>query len=154
MLINQELLDKVSAEAVVSPRKRKNFNFHGSDTALSHRLLNAIEPGSYIVPHRHLDPNKDETMIALRGQLGIVLFDETGRVSGSHVLEAGSECCGITIAHGMFHSALALHAGTIMFESKGGPFLPLTADEIAPWAPAEMAKDAEVYIKKLTALFS
>jgi cupin fold WbuC family metalloprotein len=33
---------------------------------------------TYIPPHRHLDPNKDETFVVLRGLLGLVLFDDAG----------------------------------------------------------------------------
>ena len=52
-LIDVELLDTVSAAAQTSPRGRKNHNFHTADAAQCHRLLNAIEPGSYVAPHRH-----------------------------------------------------------------------------------------------------
>ena len=152
MLIDQALFDKVSAEALASPRQRKNFNFHGSDTDLCHRLLNAIEPGSYLAPHRHLDSGKDETMIVLRGRLGIVLFDEAGQVSGTHLLEAGSATCGITIPHGVFHTLVSCQTGSIMFESKAGPYLPLAEDERASWAPAEGSDGVEAYCRTLRQL--
>jgi cupin fold WbuC family metalloprotein len=153
VLIDQTLLDTVSAEAAASPRRRKNYNFHGSDTDVSHRLLNAIEPGSYVVPHRHLDPNKDETMIVVRGRLGVVLFDDDGRISQTNILEAGSAVCGITIAHGVLHTIVACQPGTVMFEAKAGPFRPLGANELAPWAPAEGAEGAAAYARTLSALF-
>ena len=54
------------------PRLRRNANFHKSESEPANRLLNAIEPGSYIRPHRHLDPNKDETMVVLKGSLGML----------------------------------------------------------------------------------
>ena len=76
LLIDQALLDSVSLEAGRNPRQRKNRNFHADDTAPAHRLLNAIEPGSYLMPHRHLDANKDETMIVLRGRMGVIFFDD------------------------------------------------------------------------------
>lgn len=153
LLIDQSLLAQVSAEAKASPRRRKNFNFHGNDADLAHRLLNAIEPESYLAPHRHLDPSKDETMIVLCGRLGIVLYDEAGQVSQTHVLEAGSALCGITIPHGMFHTAVSLQPGTVMFESKAGPYVPLSADERASWAPAESSEGTEAYAHTLRKLF-
>ena len=154
MLIDSQLLDKVSAEASASPRLRKNFNFHQNNNDLAHRLLNAIEPGSYIVPHRHLDPNKDETMIVIRGRLGVVLFDETGQITQVCALEAGGVSCGITIPHGVFHTALALQPGTVMFECKAGPFMPLDANELAPWAPPEGGEGTAAYAQSLSVLFS
>lgn len=154
LLIDRALLDTVSAEAAASPRRRKNFNFHEDDAACSHRLLNAIEPASYLAPHRHLDPNKDETMIVLRGRLGIVIFAADGRIEHAVVLEAAGERCGITIPHGVFHTVLALQPGTVMFESKAGPYRPLEPDELAPWAPAEGNDGVESYRATLGRLFA
>lgn len=47
-LIDTALLDSVSAGARASPRKRRNRNFHAGDDFSCHRLLNAVEPGSYV----------------------------------------------------------------------------------------------------------
>ena len=55
-LIDNALLDEVCAEAAASPRRRKNRNLHPADDHPAHRLLNAMQPDSYIPPHRHLDP--------------------------------------------------------------------------------------------------
>lgn len=144
-LIDQALLTRLADEARQSPRLRKNHNFHGSDDEACHRLLNAIEPASYIPPHRHLDPSKDETIIALTGAFGVVLFDDTGRVIRTHRLEAGGPVCGLTVPHGVFHTFVACVSGSVMFESKAGPYRPLSAEERAPWAPAEGGDGAGVY---------
>ena len=68
-LIDDALVDAVCAEAAASPRRRKNRNFHPRDDHPGHRLLNALMADTYIPPHRHLDPNKDETYVVLRGRL-------------------------------------------------------------------------------------
>ena len=151
-LIDQALLTRLADEARQSPRLRKNHNFHGSDDDACHRLLNAIEPASYIPPHRHLDPAKDETIIALTGAFGVVLFDDVGAVAQSALLTPGGAACGIDIPHGTFHTVFACDPGTVMFESKAGPFCPLTADEKAPWAPAEGAPDVSEYLERWRAL--
>lgn len=52
-LISEELLDSVSQEARESSRLRMNYNFHESLDAPIQRLLNALEPGTYLPPHRH-----------------------------------------------------------------------------------------------------
>ena len=147
--IDNALLDEVSAEAKLSPRGRKNRNFHARDDHPANRLLNAVEPGSYVRPHRHLDPNKDETMVVLRGRLGLVEFDATGVVLRTAVLAAGSSACGVDIAHGTWHSVFALEPGTVFLEAKAGPYRPLRDDELAPWAPPEGDPRSAVYLEAL-----
>jgi cupin fold WbuC family metalloprotein len=151
--IGTALLDHVNRLAATSARGRKNYNFHRSEDDASHRLLNAIEPGSYIQPHRHLDPAKDETLVVVRGRLSAVVFDEAGSVVDTAVLVAGGERCGINLLHGTYHTVLALEPGTVFFESKAGPYRPLEVAEQAPWAPAEGARDAHAYLAALRALF-
>jgi len=151
-VITQDLLDQVTAQARQGDRLRKNHNLHPTDAFCCHRLLNAMEPGSYIQPHRHLDSNKDESMVILRGRLGIVSFDEAGAVTGAHLLQAG-DAVAVDIPHGEFHTVVSLEPGTVFFEAKAGPYLPLTAGEKAPWAPAEGDGSAGGYHASLMALF-
>lgn len=148
LVIDWALLDSVSLEARSSARQRKNRNFHGRDTDVAHRLLNAIEPDSYIMPHRHLDPSKDETMIVLRGQLGVVFFDADGVVTQSAVL-APDAACGVNIPHGVYHTVFACVPGTVFFEAKAGPYVPLSDAERAPWAPGEGDPAAAAYARSL-----
>jgi cupin fold WbuC family metalloprotein len=151
--IDSALLEHVSGLAAASLRRRKNFNFHLSEDEASHRLLNAIEPDSYIPPHRHLDPAKDETLIVLRGRLGAVIFDEAGEVADTAGLDAGGKRVGINLLHGTYHTVLALEPGTVFFESKAGPFRPLGDLEFAPWAPREGVPGAQDYFATLRRLF-
>ncbi|HTY03470.1 MAG TPA: WbuC family cupin fold metalloprotein [Rhodocyclaceae bacterium] len=152
-LIDDALLNEVSAEAKASPRGRKNRNFHTSDDQPGHRLLNAIEPGSYVMPHRHLDPNKSETMVVLRGALGLVTFDDAGRVVEVARVSRDGTPCGVDIPHGTWHTVFALEPGTIFLEAKAGPYVALTAEEKAPWAPVEGDAAAAAYLENLSRLF-
>lgn len=151
-IITRELLDQVTAQARDSARLRKNHNFHPGDAFCCHRLLNAMEPGSYIQPHRHLDPNKDESMVILRGRLGVVSFDEAGAATGIHLLQAG-DAVAVDIPHGEFHTVVSLEPGTVFFEAKAGPYLQLAEGEKAPWAPAEGEGGAGDYHAYLMSLF-
>ena len=83
-VIDTSLLDDVAAEARSSRRRRHNRNLHASDNEPCNRLLNAVEPDSYVPPHRHLDPAKDETFAVLRGRFGVIVFDNAGGVHGQH----------------------------------------------------------------------
>lgn len=152
-LIDVALLDAVSSEARSSPRLRRNRNFHPDNDFPAHRLLNAIEPGTYIAPHRHLDPFKDESMLVLRGRMGLVIFDEVGEVSLSAVIAPNADCRGVDIPHATWHTILALEPGTVLFEAKAGSYLPLSAAECAPWAPAEGQAEAAGYLARLERLF-
>jgi len=153
-LLDAALLDAVSRDAASRPRRRANFNFHPADTFPAHRLLNAIEPDSYLPPHRHLDPLKDETIVVLRGELGVLRFDDGGRVVAGWRLVAGGECFGVDIAHGVWHTAIALCPGTVIFEAKAGPYRPLADAERAPWAPAEGDPAAIAYWQSLRDVIS
>ena len=150
-IVSQSLLDTVSQAAVKSARRRMNRNFHDTDEAPCQRLINAIEPGSYIQPHRHLDPNKEESMIVLRGILGVVFFDDAGQVSGVVKLIPGGENVAVNIPVGSYHSVLGLEPGTVFFEAKAGPYRPLSPEEKAPWAPGEGDGGAEAYYAGLLA---
>lgn len=55
MVIDKDLLVKVSEQAKVSPRLRMNYNFHQSLDDKCHRMLNAFEPGTEVPIHRHPD---------------------------------------------------------------------------------------------------
>jgi cupin fold WbuC family metalloprotein len=152
--IDRALLDDVARAARDAPRRRRNRNFHADEAARCNRLLNAIEPGSYIRPHRHAHPDKDESIVVLRGRIGVLFFDPDGTVSETAILETDGAVIGVDVPHGTFHSLVALETGTVFFEAKAGPYEPLTPDEMAPWAPAEGDPGAEAYYDRLRALFA
>lgn len=152
-IISPALLDEVWRQARDSRRKRMNYNFHARDADACNRLLNAIEPDSYVRPHRHLDPAKDETIIAVRGSFGVVFFDDKGGITRALVIRAGGETMGVNIPHGLFHTLLSLDSGSVLFEAKAGPYVPLSRTEFAPWAPVEDDSAALAYLEKLRSLF-
>jgi cupin fold WbuC family metalloprotein len=161
--IDAALLNEVCAEAEASARRRKNRNFHPADDHPAHRLLNAMQPDSYIPPHRHLDPYKDETLVVLRGLLGLIQFDDEGTIVRCLKVGAAALCVpgtplrgqataiGVDVPHGTWHTAVALEPDTVFFEAKAGPYLPFTAAERAPWAPAENSPEAAPYLAGLKA---
>lgn len=152
-IINRQLLNEISAAAAENPRLRKNWNIHPDDDFPAHRLLNAMEPASYIRPHRHLDPLKDETFLIVRGRLGILVFDDTGTVIEKLLLDARGENIGADIPSGVFHTAVSLETGTIFFEAKAGPYMALTETEKPEWAPAD-GVEADKYLLALKKEFT
>lgn len=152
IIIDRQLLDRLTAEAGENPRRRKNFNLHPGDDFCCHRLLNAMEPGSYIRPHRHQDPLKDESMVMVRGSMGVVEFDEAGNVVGHRILGAAGEAVAVDIPHGVFHTVVCLESGTVFFEAKAGPYRPLNDAEKGGWAPEEGTSEAAFYLAGLERL--
>ena len=152
-IIDRDFLERVSSQANASPRRRRNHNFHVSETDTCNRLLNAIEPDSYIQPHCHHEAAKDETLIVVRGRLGVIIFDERGTVTATAVLALTGESVGVNIPHGIYHTLVALEPGSVFFEAKAGPYAPLTSQEKAPWAPAEGELSASTYLADLKRLF-
>lgn len=54
MIIDKNLLDLVSVEAKESPRLRMNYDLRNSALDGSQRMLNALEPGTGMLIHRHM----------------------------------------------------------------------------------------------------
>jgi cupin fold WbuC family metalloprotein len=139
--ITDTLLGEVSREARESSRLRKNRNFHAMSDPV-HRLLNAIEPGTYIRPHRHLDAAKAETALVVSGAVGVLVFDDTGAILEKRRLTRGGSNVGVSMPAGVWHTFVALEPGSVFFETKAGPWVPLTPEEMAAWAPAEGTPEA------------
>jgi cupin fold WbuC family metalloprotein len=135
--IDKKLLDDLTAKAVASPRKRAHHNLHAVLEDPVQRLCVAIEPGTYIRPHRHSDPLTWEVFLMLRGSAVFLSFDDSGRVIERIVLAAGGPVHAIEIAAGNWHSIAALEPGSVFFEVKKGPYKAPLAGNSAAWAPAE-----------------
>ncbi len=151
--LGSAFLDDLVAKAATSPRLRQHANLHASYSEPCQRLFNAIEVDSYIRPHRHHADPKTETLLAVRGRLTLVLFDEQGRVIqavdfGAAAHQSGCDV-GVELMPGVWHTVLAVEPGSVLFEVKAGPFVPELAKEWAPWAPAEGSEDAAAYMATL-----
>lgn len=134
-LITDEILNQVSDQALNNPRLRMNLNFHETLDEPIHRLLNALEPGTYLPPHRHLNPDKTETYIVIRGAITVAFFDDNGQITEKTELNPAKGCYGVEIPAGTWHSLVVAEPGTVIFEVKEGPYAPLNEDNLASWAP-------------------
>jgi cupin fold WbuC family metalloprotein len=143
----------LAVQAEASPRLRQHANLHVSYEETCQRLFNAIGLDSYIRPHRHLSDSKTETLLAVRGVMTLVLFDEQGAVQ--QAIRFGNESnlmncdMGVELSPGVWHTVIAEAPGAVLFEVKAGPFDPAKAKEWAPWAPEEGSQDAAQYLIEL-----
>ena len=152
-IFDAQYLDGLTALAKVSPRRRQHRNVHQSYQEASQRLFNAIEPGSYIRPHRHASDPREELLIAVRGVMAMVTFDDQGAVT--NVLRFGSEkhgdemAAGAEVSSSTWHTVIALEPGCVLLEVKAGPFDPNQPKDLAPWAPEEGTSTAVSYLQQL-----
>jgi cupin fold WbuC family metalloprotein len=143
--INRELLNSLSRQAKESERKRKNHNFHPGPEDPMHRMLNAMEPETYVRPHKHVEPMKREAFIILRGGIFLVEFDELGEITDHFIMQAGSGNEGAEITPGSYHTLIPLESGTVIYEIKDGPWDINTDKVFAQWAPEEGSLDGMAY---------
>lgn len=148
--LDQALLDTVTERALTSARRRTNHNFHQSAADNPHRFLNALVEGTYCAPHRHKEPPKPEAFLVLRGRVALFVFDDTGKVTETHVLEPGAQF-GADVPAGAWHCIAVLSKTAVCYEVKPGPWDPKTDKEFAPWAPAENSPAAGEYLESLLA---
>ena len=143
-------MDETTERAKQSPRLRMNYNFHESLDDPINRLINALEPDTYLRPHRHCNPDREEIFLLLRGKVAVFLFDDDGRITDTLMLDPKNGCYGAEIQPGIWHGLLVLESGSVVYEIKKGPFAPLTPDNMASWAPsADDAKGVGEYLGKL-----
>ena len=155
ILIDKKLLDKTTERAKQSPRLRMNFNFHESPDDPINRLLNAMEPDTYLRPHRHKNPDKNEIFLMIRGKAALFLFDDNGNITEQVILDPKSGIYGGEIPCDVWHTLVILESGSVVYEVKPGPFAPLSTENMAPWSPAvEETENAKIFMNKLKSLIN
>ena len=152
--IDTALMDAVAEKATQSPRRRMNYNFHRSTDEPINRLLNVMHRGSYLPVHRHLDPARSESIIVVRGKVGLTIYDDSGAEVESRTVGAGCDTVGVDIEAGVWHGLVVLEDDTVLFEVKQGPFAPITPENIASWTPAvEDVAAVEKFVAELERKF-
>ncbi len=127
MIINDELLDKVTAEAEASPRLRMNYNLHERLDAKAQRLINVLLPGTPLPIHRHR--HTDETYVILRGKMLVVFYDDLGAQVERYLLDPKQGNYGVQIPKGQWHTVEVIEPSAIL-EVKDGPYTPLEPEDM------------------------
>ena len=147
--VNQEIIDFLKAKASNNLRKRARLCTHlGIDDVL-HEMLIVHFKGTYVQPHKHI--GKSESFHMIEGALGVVIFDDTGKIL--QVIHMGEPSSGLMfyyrLSESYFHSVIPLTETVVFHETTNGPFK--REDMIsAPWAPREEeAEEAEIYFKSI-----
>ena len=153
--IDQALVEQKAQDARNSDRQRDIHVLHTGDEDTLQRMLNALQPGTYVTPHRHVAVPKAEAVVVLQGSLGFVRFEEDGSYHEENfvLIDPKQGVFGVDYRAGVWHSFMALEPDTVVFEVKPGPYDAATDKEFAPWAPAEGDAEAADYLQKLESHF-
>jgi cupin fold WbuC family metalloprotein len=141
--LNNTMLDALSQQAKQSPRLRANQNFHTELSDPIQRLAIAMEPDTFVRPHRHAQTW--ELLTALRGRFVVLLFDDAGFVTSRILL--GEDCSVIEFPANTWHAVLSLDSGGVIFEVKQGPYTPFSPVDFAPWGSEDSAQMNAWYAK-------
>ena len=128
MIIDEALLDDLTAQAKASPRLRMNYDLRNSAEDNSQRMLNALEPGTVMPIHRHLASS--ETVVLLRGRICWHFYDDAGHETESVVLDANGDIRCINVEKARWHSLECLESGSVLLECKDGRYEGLKDSEI------------------------
>lgn len=112
-IIDSTLLNTVSEQAKTNVRLRMNYNFHKQMDEPVQRLLNALEPNTYLPPHRHLQAQKQEIFLVLRGSVLTFLFDNKGTITQIHEINPAKGVFGMEIEPDIWHSFIVLETNTV-----------------------------------------
>ena len=128
MLIDQKLLDSLTAQAKASPRLRMNLDLRNTPADQSQRMLNALEPGTVMPIHRHR--HTSETVVVLRGKVKWVYYNDKKEVTATFIVAPGSDLVGLSVPIGQWHTVRVLESGTVILECKDGKYEPLGEEDV------------------------
>ena len=129
MLINNEFIDILLAQAKESPRLRQHYDLRNSAADTSQRMLNALLPGTEVPIHRHEETA--ETVVCLMGKLEEVMYEEIQDSSGERTFREVSRqllfpqegLYGMQIPAGVWHTVHVIEP-SVIFEAKDGAYMP------------------------------
>lgn len=127
MVFSWDFISALSDKAKTSERLRINYNVHHSFIDNVQRMFHAIEPESVFPISRH--PDAAETLIAIRGKLLITIYTEKKDVLESIVIGPQSKNIGYHIPKGIWHQVKSLETGTVVFETREGPYCHLAEED-------------------------
>jgi hypothetical protein len=139
-LINTDLLSALHDQAKSTDRLRQNFDLRTTSEDTSQRMLNALQPGTKVPIHRHLETS--ETVICLEGCLDWIFYEELPSMDTGGPIHDGETAIddhqfkevarvrvcpregqyGIQVPKGAWHS-IVVHEPSTIFEAKDGAYI-------------------------------
>jgi cupin fold WbuC family metalloprotein len=147
--IDHHIVLPLIEQARASVRRRKNYNFHPTAADPLHRMLHAMEPDTYVQPHKHEDPAKHEAFLVLKGRVIAIVYNDKGDITDWSILDPETGNYGMEVAPGEWHSLVCLESGTVVYEVKDGPWNPSDDKFFASWAPKEGDAGCDAFNRKV-----
>lgn len=126
-LIDEETLDALERRAAESGRLRASQDLRMSPDDNSQRMLNALLPGTVVPVHRH--QKTVETVIALRGAVTEIFYDDSGKETSRHRLDPKGGLYGIQIPAGQWHNVEVCEP-CVIIEVKDGKYAPSAPEDL------------------------
>ena len=148
--LDNRQLQALCQDAQSLPRRRKNLNVHSDMADTVQRLFIAMQPDSYVRPHRHVEVEKTETFVVVHGEFEILIFESNGCLQERVFLsdkDGGVRL--VVIPPGIWHTVIARQVDSIFFEVKQGPYQALSDKDFAAWAPLEQSSTVNVFMEWL-----
>ena len=117
--IDKTLISELFDKAVVSERKRINYDLRSSSNDGSQRMLNALLPGTSVPIHRH--PNSNENGLLLCGKVVEVIYDAEGNETERIHLDPSNGNFGCVVPAGAWHTVEVLEP-SVIYEAKDGKY--------------------------------
>lgn len=143
--VSTERLVALTDEAKGSPRKRSHLNTHPAPEAAVQRLFIALEPETYIRPHRHPQAEKWEFLVLIQGEIDLIIFDDDGAIIERIELST-SAVRTVELEPNTWHSYVCKEPDSIALEIKEGAYIPTAAGDFASWAPGEGTIGVDEYL--------
>ena len=135
--IDGRLILSLNHQAKRSDRKRINYNFHDGPQDPLQRMLNAMQPGTYLQPHKHEGPDKREVFLALTGRFVVIQFNDDGSIADHMILDPRMNEFAAEVGARTYHTIISLAPDSVIYELKDGPYDPADDKHFASWAPRE-----------------
>lgn len=128
MIIDQKLLDDLSAQAKANPRLRQAFDLRTTPEDSSQRILNAVEPGTILPIHRHR--GSTETIVVLRGKVVQHYYNDNGEIISSYELAPNSSQVAMSVPVGQWYALESIEDGSVIMECKDGAYEQLRDEDV------------------------
>jgi cupin fold WbuC family metalloprotein len=134
--IEPSIIESALKKARASSRKRAIQCFHRPEERLQ-RMINACLYETYIMPHKHENPDKLEIFFILKGRVAFLIFDDNGKIIESIILNEDGPIKFIEIPPKTWHNLVVISPEAVLYEIIEGKYDPETHKKFAPWAPKE-----------------
>lgn len=123
MIFDNEFINELLCKAKENVRLRQNFDLRTSTADQSQRMMNALQPGTAVAIHQHVDTT--ETVVCLVGRLDEVMYEKEGEefreIERIHLCPAEGKH-GCQIPQGVWHTVEVIEP-SVIFEAKDGAYV-------------------------------